>query len=156
MNCWILQCNINHYRWIDQMKEHENDSDTWGIRHHMKKIEKGDTAFIWLTKYKEKETRGIYAMAKITGLPSQNIDKIGRKFAWQNQYWTDKEAKEHAKHLVHLELQYTKRIINKPILKDELEAAGLGNLLTVERYPRGIYKPPLKDCAIIRKLVETR
>ncbi len=152
MHCWILQCNINHYRWLDSMILHRNDRDTWGIRHHINKIEKGNTAFIWLTKYKVEETCGIYAVAEITRLP----DKKRMEFDWAKFYWVGPKAIKRHEGSINLELKYTKLIIDKPLLKDELEAAGLGNLLTVERYPRGIYKPLLKDCAIIRKLVETR
>ena len=79
------------------MKEHKNDYDKWGINQYISEIELGDIAFIWLTKYKGKETRGIYAMAKITGLPSENADEIRRKYAWEDKYWTNIEEKERRK-----------------------------------------------------------
>ena len=149
MNCWILQCNINYYRWIDSMILH-NDRDTWGIRHHIPHVQEGDTAFIWLTKYKTEETRGIYAVAKITGLP----DKKRRNFAWEKLYWIDQEAEKLFP--CNLELRYTKLIIDKPILKDELEKAGLARVFTAESGQRNIYKLTPEDCTIIKKLVELR
>ena len=150
MNCWILQCNINHYRWLDSMILHKKDLDTWGIRHHILHVQEGDTAFIWLTQYKGEKTQGIYAVAEITGLP----DIKRKKFAWAKLYWIAPEAEKEFP--FNLELRYTKLIICKPILKDELEEADLAHLLTVERYPRNIYKLSPKDCAIIKKLVEAR
>jgi len=134
MNCWILQCNINHYRWLDQMKEHKNDYDKWGINQYISEIEPCDIAFIWLTKCKRKETRGIYAMAKITGLPGENADEIRMKYTWEDKYWTNIEEKERRKSLINLELRYTELIIDKYISKDELEAAGLENLLILKMH----------------------
>jgi len=133
------------------MKEHENDSDTWGVNLFINEIEKGDVVFIWLTKYKGKETRGIYAVAKITELPNPDREQ----FPWEAQYWKNQEAKERRKHLVNLELRYSKLIIDKPILKDELEAAGLGNLLILKMRRATIYKVT-KECETIKKMIETR
>ena len=151
MNYWILQCNINKYRWFDYVKEHKNDPDTWGIRLFLNEIELGDTAFIWLSKYKGKETRGIYAMAKVTGPPSE--ERQG--FPYEAQYWTDKEAKEHQRRLIKLELRYSS-IIDKYISKDELEAAGLGNLLILRMPQGGIYKLTEEDGEKIERMIELR
>ena len=151
MNCWILQCNINDYRWFDYVKEHKNDPDTWGISLFIPEIELGDTAFIWLTKYKGKETRGIYAMAKITGLP----DKDRIPFDYGKRFWINIEVKERRMRLINLELKYTKLITDKPISKDELETTGLGNLLILRMPQRAIYKVT-KECETIRKIVASR
>lgn len=151
MNCWILQCNINHYCWFDSMKEHKNDPDTWGINKFIGEIEKGDTVFIWLTKYIGKETRGIYAMAEITGLPN----KHRKNFDWEQKYWRDQKAKARRKRLINLELQYTKFIIDNYISKHKLEAAGLENLLIL-RMPRATIYKVTRECEAIKKLVGTR
>jgi hypothetical protein len=156
MNCWILQCNINHYRWIDQMKEHKNDSDTWSsayIFRYVDEIKPQDIAFIWLTKYKGKETRGIYAIAEVTGVPDPNRGR----FNWEYKYWIDKQEGDRLSQYPRLEIKYTNtKLINNPILKDELEAAGLGNLLILRMPQRGIFKLAEEECQSIMKLVKKR
>ena len=137
------------------MKEHNNKSDIWTINLFRHEIERGDTVFIWLTKYKGKETRGIYAMAKITGLPDENPDRRAKKFDWQHQYWTSKEARKRVEGKDSLELEYTRTIIKKPILKDELEAAGLENLLILKMPRATIYKVT-EECETIRKMFGIR
>lgn len=134
------------------MREHENDPDTWGVNLFISEIKLGDVVFIWLTKCKGRETRGIYAMAEISGKP----DPKRGQFDWEQQFWVNKEAKEHHKNLIKLELRYTKPIIGKYISKDELVAAGLGNLLILRMPQATIYKVTPEDCTIIKKLVEAR
>ena len=148
MNCWILQGNSNDYSWKDQMKEH-NDLDTWGInpirfRKYIEEIERGDTAFIWLTKYKGKETRGIYAVAEITHVPDKKI----RRFAWEHQYWINPESERVVKRFWRLELRYRKLFINNYIRKDKLVAAGL-DLLILKMPQAGIYKLTQEECETI-------
>ena len=138
------------------MKEHKNDSDIWGVSRFINEIERGDIAFVWLTKYKGKETRGIYAMAKITGLPGENPEQIRRKFAWEAQYWTDQKAKERRRRLTNLELCYTKLITDKSISKDELETTGLGNLLILRMSQRSIYKLTEEEGQKIKRMIELR
>ena len=156
MNCWILQCNINDYRWFDYMKQYANHLDTWGINRYISEIELGDMVFVWLTQYKGKETRGIYAMGKITGLP----DKNRKPFDYGKPFWINKETEERRRYLINLELRYTfpytDKLIHNPILKGKLEEAGLGDLLVIKR-PRGtsICEVP-RGCETIKKMVETR
>ena len=162
MNCWILQCNINHFDWIEYMKKHKSKPDTWGInpkrnKKVIGKIKADDIAFIWLTQDKGKETRGIYAMGRITKSPNKNI----RPFPYAKPFWrktkTAKEAEERRMKLLNLELQYIDRpIIENYIQKGELEAVGLGGLLVIKR-PRGtsICEVP-QGCESIRKMLETR
>jgi len=90
-------------------------------------------------------------MAEITGLP----DERRGKFDWEDKYWTDQRAKERRRHLINLELRYTKSLNDKYISKDELEAAGLGNLLILKMPRATIYKVT-KECETIRKMVGTR
>ena len=153
MNYWMLQCNPNHYRWFDYMKQYVNYPDTWGIRLFPNEIESGDTVFIWLSKYKGKETRGIYAMAEVTRRPSEEVEG----FPYESQYWIDKEAKEHQRRLIKLELRYSsKSIIDKYIPKDELEEAGLGNLLILRWAQGGIFKLTEQEGEKIKRMVEAR
>ena len=160
MNCWILQCNINHYRWIDQMKEHKNDPDTWAISRYVNEVNQEDIAFIWLSNEKGKNNRGIYAMGEITKL----LDKNMKSFSYEEPFWRKtkaaREAKERRMLLPSLELQYTfpytDTLINKPILKDKLEEVGLGDLLVIKR-PRGTSICEVtRGCETIKKMVESR
>ena len=156
MNCWILQSNINHFRWLDYIKEHKNDPDTWGINPRQKRfineIESGDIAFIWLTKYRGKETRGIYAMAEITGLP----EKDRKPFPYEKPYWINKEERDRIYQYPRLEIRYTNtKFVDKFISKDELEAAGLGNLLIL-KWPRATIYKVTEEYEAIKKLVEKR
>jgi hypothetical protein len=142
------------------MKKHKNDPDTWGInprqKKHIGEIALGDIVFIWLTKYKYKETRGVYAMGIITGLP----DKNRQSFPYEHVYWVNKQAQQRYKQKILLELEYTfpytDKLIHNPILKGKLEEAGLCDLLVIKR-PRGtsICEVP-GGCETIKKMVETR
>ena len=156
MNCWILQSNPNKYRWFDAMREQWNKPDTWSsayILRYVDEIKPQDIAYIWLSNQKGKSNRGIYAMAKITGLP----DEKRKRFDWECQYWIDEQERDRLSQYPRLEIKYTNtKLINNPILKDELEAAGLGNLLIFRMPRRGIFKLAEEECQSIMKLVKKR
>ena len=158
MSCWILQCNPNKWCWFDAIRDYGNRPDTWGInpkinKKRLGKIKRGDIVFIWLSNQKGKGNRGIYAVAKITGLP----DEKRKRFAWEGQYWIDKEEMERLSNFPRLEIRYTDtKLIYKPILKDDLEVVGLGDLLILRMPQGGIYELTEEECETIKKIVGTR
>ncbi len=151
MNYWILQSNPNTYRQIDYMRAHWNEPDTWSISRYVNEIEIGDVAFIWLSNEKGENNHGIYAMAKITALPV-----LGRQpFEWEKPYWVDKAEQKRLLTLHRLELQYTKLIIDRPLLVDDLKAANLGDLPIFHVPQRAIYKLTEGRGAAIRRIIES-
>ncbi|MBC8429361.1 MAG: EVE domain-containing protein [Dehalococcoidia bacterium] len=183
MNCWILQSNPNKYRWFDAMREQWNKPDTWSsayIFRYVDEIKPQDISYIWLSNEYEPKTetiynpqakkfekvlderkltskvkrhRGIYAMAEVTGVPDPNRGR----FNWEYKYWIDKQERDRLSQYPRLEIKYTNaELINNPILKDELEAAGLGNLLIFRMPRRGIFKLAEEECESIMKLVKKR
>lgn len=148
MSYWILQCNINDYAWFDYMKKHEGDPDTWEISRFGDEIKYYDIAFIWLTKNRGKETRGIYAMAKITGLP----DPKRKQFDYGEVYWINSEAKSRHVGQLRLEVQYLK--IDRPLLLEDLKAANLDDLEILRMPQRGVYKLKEEQGRKIKRMVE--
>ena len=123
-----------------------------GVSRFINEIKRYDIAFVWLTKYKGKETRGIYAMAEITGLP----DKDRRLFGYEKRFWIKIEAKDRRMRLINLELKYTRLITDKSISKDEFETTGLGNLLILRMPQRSIYKLTKEEGEKIKGMIELR
>lgn len=151
MTYWILQSNPNTYHQVDYMRDHQNEADTWSISRYTNEIEIEDRAFIWLSNEKGKKNRGIYAMGEITALPI-----IGRRFEWEDPYWIDKKEKQRLFNLPRLELQYTKLIIDNPILVQELKATNLNNLEILRMPQRSIYKLPKEVGEKIKRIIELR
>ena len=151
MSYWILQSNPNKYRMIDYLKAYWNEPDTWSISLYVNEIEREDIAFIWLSNEKGENNRGIYAMAKITGLPV-----LHRHFDWEDPYWIDKEEQRRLFAMPRLELRYIKSIIDKPLLRDDLKAANLGDLLILQMPRRAIYKLTEGYGRKIKRMVELR
>ncbi|MBA7654040.1 hypothetical protein ES703_61914 [subsurface metagenome] len=135
MSYWILQSNPNTYRQIDYMRAHWNEPDTWAISRYVDEVKVEDIAFIWLSNKRGKSNRGIYAIAKITGLPT-----LGRNFERGDPFWIDKEEQKRLSVLPRLELQYLKPLFDSPLLVNDLKAATLGSLLILRMPQRAIYK----------------
>ena len=151
MSYWIVQSNPNTYRMIDYMRAHWNEPDTWSISRYTDKVELEDILFIWLSNEKGKKNRGIYGMAKVTGLSDSQ-----RHFEWGDPYWIDKEEQRRLRALPTLELRYTKSIIDSPLLVDALKAANLGNLLILQMPQRAIYKLTEAEGEKIKRMIELR
>ena len=179
MNCWILQCNPNKWCWFDAVRDYGNKPDTWGISQYVNEVKLSDTAFVWLSNEYEPKTqmiynpqikrfeklldkhertskvirpRGIYAMAKITGVP----DEQRKRFDWEYQYRVDKEEMERLSSLPRLELKYTKFLIDTPLVVDDLKAANLNGLLILRMPHEGIYNLTPQECEIIKSLIGNR
>ena len=162
MNCWILQGNPNNYCWLESIKEHGNEPDTWGInprnKERLDKIKLCDIAFIWLSNEYERSSkvtrsRGIYAMAQITGEP----DEKRKPFPYEKPYWINKEERDRIYQYPRLEIRYTNtKFVDKFISKDELEAAGLGDLHVI-RQPQGtLFEVTAEQCNSIVRIIESR
>ena len=152
MNCWILQCNPNHYRWFKSVKEYGNEPDTWGInplknKKKLDKIEPGDTVFIWLSNEKGKSNRGIYAMATVSRFPAAKYD-------WEDEYWIDKEEQSRIRDFPRLEITYTNlKIKNSPLLVNKLKAGGLEDLSIIRNAQGGLFEVTEKQCNAIKRII---
>jgi len=104
INYWIFQCNPKNYLLSAALRD--NAINSWKVNSHREKFKIGDKAIIWLTG----NYSGVYALAKIVSLPSQDVED-------DLKYYKVQPTKD--EYRVSIEIEFN--CYNNPILKTELE-----------------------------------
>lgn len=142
MSYWLFQGNPNYYRMVDSICELSQIS--FPVTYHVKDILLDDKALIWVSG----KQSGIYALAKVVQ-SAYSIDKLP-----EEEYWLDSQ-KAVQKQFVRVE--FTKKLVDKPILKEFLKQDTLLQKLLVIRNPnRATYKVSLEEWEQINKIVQAQ
>ncbi len=119
MAYWLFQGNPKYYRLMDAIRDFEQMP--WLVTRYAKDMQPGDGVLIW----KAGEKAGIYAIAEIIEPPKllEKQPDIG--------YWIDKSRldKPQAK------IRFTSKLLEKPLLRDELKQDSILKNLMVIRQP---------------------
>jgi hypothetical protein len=106
---WIFQGNPNRYDILNALNVNEiGNTIHWLVKQNKSKIHKGHLVLIWMSG---KES-GVYALARIEcepGLMKENIP--------ERKYWIGDDENEIENRV---RLSILKRLVNKPLLKEEL------------------------------------
>ena len=157
MNYWIFQSNPLGFPIIQEIRNAFSEKlpvgyqrmNYWHIdlsRLNSKIMSPGNIVFIWKSDGGEKDTRGIYAKAKVFSvethckpLTPQRIDaelkKVGLYLRWKN---LKAETRNQAYPTVVIE--YTNNLIETPLLKNEIEGVlKLKKLVILKSWRRTLY-----------------
>lgn len=142
---WIFQANPRRYDILNALAD-EFEVDTWTINQYKNYIRAGHIALIWMSG----KEAGIYAVADIISDPEFMIDSEE-----STKYWLSYEDKSQRR--LRVKIKYTMKMINNPIMKEELREIKELRNFSIFRQPQGTNFPVSEDeWKIISRLIRQR
>lgn len=124
----------------------EFEEDVWTVNQHKNDIHAGDIGIIWMSG----KEGGIYAIADIISNPEYLYDSEA-----STKYWLSKEDRRHKR--LRVKIKYKLKLINNPIMKEELRSIAELKNLSIFRQPQGTNFPVTDDeWEIISNLIKER
>ena len=162
MRYWAFQANPLKYPIIDELKR--MCISYWSINPKIQKmgeVEAGDTAFIWKSDGRDRNTRGIYAVAKILSVSNHTEpctpERVDERAEELRIDWIDKEEGERRVEWSKAMLEYTKLLLHRPLLALEIKAVpNLEDLLILNMPRRGQYALTEDQGKAVEKMIESR
>jgi len=109
ISVWIFQGNPNRYDILNALNDKEiGNTIHWLVKQNRNNIHKGHIVLIWMSG---KES-GIYAVARVECEPSLMNENQPEKKYWLDDETSNKENR--------VRLAILKRLVNKPVLKEDL------------------------------------
>lgn len=142
---WIFQANPRRYDILNALAE-DFDEDVWTINQHKNHIHAGDIGIIWMSG----KEGGIYAVSDIISNPEYMFDSEA-----STKYWLS--GADRSQKRLRVRIKYRLRLINNPIMKEELRNIPELRNLFIFKQPQGTNFPVSKDeWEIISKLIKAR
>lgn len=143
---WIFQANPNRYDILNALLDPALDKQGWMVNQHRDEIKQGDIALIWMSG----KEAGIYAMCEVISDPSFMVDPPE-----EEKYWTNEKDK--GKSRLRVKIIIIKKLVNNPLLREEIKSAvGLSNL-SILRFSQGTNFPVSRnEWEIIKSKIENR
>lgn len=124
MAYWLFQSNPKYYRILDAIQDLEQMP--WLVNRFANQMSVGDGVLIWISG----QDSGIYAIAKILELP-QAINNFP-----DEDYWLDQDRRSKDKNLNFAIIQFTNKLVNNPILRNQVKEDDILKELMVIRQPQ--------------------
>lgn len=143
---WIFQANPKKYDILNALLDPSLDKDTWSINQYKNEIRKNDTALIWMSG----NGAGIYAVAEI------QTDPMFMEFNPEElDYWVEKPSEY--KERLRVGITITKKLLNNPVLREELKKIPELKNLSIFRFHQGTNFPVTDaEWLVIKKFIEER
>lgn len=122
MAYWLFQANPKYYKITDAIQNFEEM--LWPVTRYDKRIAIGDKVVIWIAG----KTAGIYALAEVT----ETAHLI--KSTEDKSYWLDKSK---IVERLQAKIKFTKKLLDKPLLRNNLLNDSVLQRLSVIRGPNG-------------------
>jgi hypothetical protein len=125
---WLFQANPNKYRINESLRAEQHEE--WNLNQHAKDIATGDRVGIWICG----ELAGLYAIGTVASSPVVKADSeagIG--------YWTNPQDGRRPKPRV--QVRYDRVFLDRPLLKQYIEADPALEEMQILRSPRGTNFP---------------
>lgn len=126
---WIFQTNPKYFKMIEKLK-YGSDMDPWQIMRFGEEIKKGDTVLVWIAG----QDAGIYAVGEVISEPAAMLwddDKEGLLYS------TEESKQVFKRSYIGAWVQYKKKFIDKPILREYLKDNPVLKNLSVIKQPQG-------------------
>jgi len=143
---WIFQANPQRFDILNALADDEMKEDVWLVVRYKDRIKKGDIGIVWMCG----KDSGIYALAEIMNSPEfMEEPEISTK------YWMSDEDKEQIR--LRVKLKYTLKLLNNPILREELKSIPELKDMAIFRQPQGTNFPVTQDeWKVISDLIKER
>ncbi len=143
---WIFQANPERYDILNAMADESLTEDVWLVNQNKDYIRKGDIMLIWMSG----KEGGIYAVTNIISNPEYMYDSPE-----STKYWLSEEDQSQKK--LRVKYEYKLKLINNPILKEELKNISELKNLAIFRQPQGTNFPVSnKEWDVISSLIKKR
>lgn len=141
---WIFQANPNRYDVLNALLDPTLDKQGWTVNQHRNEIQCGDTALIWMSG----KEAGIYAVCEVISDPGFMVDSPE-----EEKYWTNEEDKGQSR--LRVKIRIIKKLINNPLLRDELRGTAGLNSLSIIKFSQGTNFPVSQnEWEIIKNKIE--
>jgi len=142
MAYWLFQGNPKYYRVLDAIRDFEQM--LWLVTRYGKDIAPGDGVLVWVSG----KEAGIYAIATVTE-PAQVITKLPDR-----KYWADASRATGKQQAI---IQFTSKLLDKPLLKtDLLKDQILKNLLVIRAPNSTNFKVTVEQWQQVQELLDVK
>lgn len=142
MAYWLFQGNPKYYRVLDAIRDFEQMP--WLVTRYGKDIAPGDGVLVWVSG----KEAGIYAIATVTE-PAQVITKLPDR-----KYWADASRATGKQQAI---IQFTSKLLDKPLLKtDLLKDQILKNLLVIRAPNSTNFKVTVEQWQQVQELLDVK
>jgi len=121
---WIFQANPARYEILKTLARYS--VELWNLRQHAQAVRPGDRVYIWVAG----DDAGIYAVGTVLTPPQVMPDSTTGI-----SHWTD--PREGRRLVARVQVRYDRLLLNRPLLKQYLQADPILRDLTILRSPRG-------------------
>lgn len=127
---WIFQGNPNRYDILNALTDADIGNEIhWQVNQNKNKIKQGHLGLIWMSG----KDAGIYALTRIECDPT-----LLEEYENERKYWLNSREKKVA---LRVKMTVIKRLINNPLLKDQLKKIKELESLSIFRYSQGTNFP---------------
>jgi hypothetical protein len=131
---WIFQANPQRYDVLNALADENLTDDMWLVSRYQNYIHTGDTALIWMSG----KEGGIFAIVEITSNPQMLYDSEQSTKYWQNE-------SDQRQMMLRVRIHYKLKLINNPILREELRSNPALEKMEIFRRPIGTNFKVTKD-----------
>lgn len=144
INVWIFQANPQRYDILNALADSNiGNKKHWLVNQHRNKIKQGHLGLIWMSG----NDAGIYAIIRVDSDPS-----LMTQYEPEKKYWVD--SSEQNKEAIRVEISILKRLINRPVLREDLlHIPGLENLSILNQWQGTNFPVRNNEWKIISKLI---
>ena len=155
MKYWIVQSNPLKFPIIEVIREAFGNRlpqsyqrmGVWHVKRIPETMRAGDIVFVWKSDGGVRDTRGIYAKAKVFSVwphrskmrTADGIDALLER-EWRDKKWIDSEARAKNRKYPTIIVQYTRNLIEAPLKANEIKKVPeLKSVLILRFFQRTLY-----------------
>lgn len=143
---WMFQANPEKYDILNALADDSFNDDVWLVSRYQNLIRSGHIGLIWMSG----KEGGIFAVVDITSNPQMLYDS-----EQSTKYWISESDRSQLK--LRVKIRYKLKLINNPILKEELKnIADLENMDIFRRPIGSNFKVTNEEWQIILNLLKKR
>jgi hypothetical protein len=143
---WIFQGNPQRYDVLNALADENLTDDMWLVSRYQNLIRAGHIGLIWMSG----KEGGIYAVVDITSNPQMMYDS-----EQSTKYWLNESDQKQM--MLRVKIHYKVKLINNPILKEELKNVNELHDMEIFRRPIGTnFKVTNNEWQAILKLLRKR
>jgi len=131
---WIFQANPQRYDILNSIADKELIEDVWEVSQYKDQIRVGHVCLIWMSG----KEAGIYAVGDITSNPEFMVDS-----PISTKYWVYDADKSQVR--LRVKYKYKLKLVNNPIMKEELKSIPELQNMEIFRQPQGTNKRVTSD-----------